>query len=495
MNTSRYDVCILGSGPAGYAAALRAHDLGRRALLVERGRVGGAGIHEGALSSKTFWHLAYDYSRTARTDRGYRFEGVSLSYADVMATVRAAVAERRATLEGQLATLARVAPHAPHDGHDGRAGSITLERGVGRLLDAHTVEVSRDGADPRRFEADHLVIATGSMPRRLDGIEIDGQRIVTSDHIEAWGDFPRSMVIVGAGVVGCEYATIFASFGRTKIHIIDRQPRILPFEDDDVAAIVARNFEAMGVVIHRESKLESLKAVEDGVEYVISSPRGRETIHVERALISVGRVPNTAGLGLESVGVAVAKNGSVEAADTRTTVANIYAVGDTTADVALVNIAELEGRHAVEKMFGLDPRPIPYEALSSIMFLKPEVASVGLNELQAKQKGVRYRVAVVHNALVNRCLAMRATDGFVKLLASPEGKILGLRVVGPQASTCIQGTAFLIELGATLEDIDRCVHPHPAITEGVQECARLLLGRSLHKVDAFGPELLRVGEG
>ncbi len=239
--------------------------------------------------------------------------------------------------------------------------------------------------------------------------------------------------------------------------------------------------------------------MKDGrVEYVITNADGKtETINVEKALVSVGRVPNTQDLGLELAGVRVEKNGSIVANETQTDVPHIWAAGDTTMDIALVNVAELEGRYAVEKMFGLAPRPIHYEALSAIMFLKPEVASVGLNELKAREKKIPYRVGVVDNRLVNRNIAMRATTGFVKLLVEKDSsKILGLRVVGPQASSTIQGIAFLIHMGATLHDIDHCVHPHPAIPEGVQECARMLLGRSVLKPDVFGPEgLLRCGEG
>ena len=223
----------------------------------------------------------------------------------------------------------------------------------------------------------------------------------------------------------------------------------------------------------------------------------RQKIRVERALISVGRVPATRGLGLEEIGVSIERSGGIEVRNTQsTTVPNIWAAGDATMDLALVNVAELEGRHAVERMFGLDPAPIRYEALSAIMFLMPEVASVGLNELQAQKKQVPYRVSVLHNSLNARNIAMRSTDGFIKLLASrgAPARVLGLRVVGPMASSTIQGIAFLIEQRATLEDIDFCVHPHPAITEGVQECARILLGRSIHKADVFS-DLLRAGEG
>ena len=487
---SAWDLCVLGAGPAGYAAAMRAHDLGKRVLLVERDRVGGAGIHSGALSSKTMWHLSNDYSIAKQTDRGYRSPGgVEASYTSVIECVRLAVAERRALLDQQLEGLSRPSR---------RGGVVTLMRGEARFVGPHSVEVKKLDRTCERVEARNFLVATGSRPRTPDGIPIDGDVVVTSDHIESWTHFPESMVIVGAGVIGCEYATMFANFGRTKIHIIDRQPRILPFEDEDVAEEVARSFEASGVTIHRSSRLERLEIKNGRVEYVITNADGQsETINVEKALVSIGRVPNTQTLGLEDVGVKVDKGGNIVVKDTQSSVPHIWAAGDVTMDIALVNIAELEGRYAAEKMFGLEPRPIHYEALSAIMFLRPEVASVGLNETRAKQLDVPYRVGVVGNRLVSRNVAMRSTRGFVKLLAAKDSnKILGLRVVGPQASSTIQGIAFLIQMGATLTDIDQCVHPHPAIPEGVQECARMLLGRSVLKPEVFGPEgLLRCAEG
>lgn len=489
MVTSAWDLCVLGAGPAGFAAAMRAHDLGKRVVVVERGQIGGAGIHAGALSSKTMWHLSNDFAAATRTDRGYCAANLDVSYPAVIEEVRTAVAERRSLMERQFDFL-----HAAD--HD--QGDVELVRGTAKFVSADKVEVRLPNGGVEAITAKNFILATGSKPRVPDGIVVDGDVVVTSDQIESFKSFPKSMVIVGAGVIGCEYATIFANFGKTKIHIIDRQPRILPFEDEDVAEEVAKSFESMGVVIHRASKLESLKVVDGEVEYVVTNAEGtKETIRVEKALVSVGRIPNTKELGLDVAGVQLDKGCGVVVTETRSSVPNIYAAGDTTMDIALVNVAELEARYAVETMFEQRPKPINYEALSAIMFLKPEVASVGLNELKAKEKGIRYRVGVVSNKLVGRNIAMRETHGFVKLLASPDsGKLLGLRVVGPEASSTIQGIAFLIDQNATLDDIDRCVHPHPAITEGVQECARMLLGRSVMKVDVFRREgLLRCGEG
>jgi len=490
MLPTRFDLCILGAGPAGYAAAIRAVDLGKKVLLVERDRVGGAGIHAGALSSKTMWHLSNDYAIASRTDRGYVAQQIDLSYAKVMESVRSAVSECRTLLTQQLEYLATP--------RDGQQSLLQFRRGSGRFLSPQEVAITDHHGAVECVGADNFLIATGSTPRLPPGISIDGHRIVTSDQIEDLADFPKSMVIIGAGVVGCEYATIFANFRQTKINIIDQQPRILPFEDEDIAQVIAQNFESMGITIHQASKLTSLRVVDDQVEYVLCNDRGVcEPILVERALISIGRIPNTQHLNLEAAGVAVGKNGGVLVDATRSTTApHIYAAGDTTMDIALANVAELEGRHAVERMFGHSPEPLRYEALSSIMFLAPELAAVGLNEQQAQKQGIRYRVAVVQNRLVNRAIAMRSTGGFVKLLSDPQtGKILGLRVIGPQASSTAQGIALVIDRGGTLADIDHCIHPHPVIPEAVQECARVLLGRSVHRPEVFGCGLIRCGEG
>ena len=332
MTSGAWDLCVVGAGPGGYAAAMRAHDLGKRVVIVERGQVGGAGIHAGALSSKTMWHLSNDYAVAARSDRGYHAPGgIEVSYPNVIESVRTAVAERRSLLERQLASLA--APFA-------NGGVVTLVRGSGRFVSPHTLEVKRLDGVVERIEAKNFLLAPGSQPRVPEGIPVDGELVVTSDQIEAFPAFPESMVIIGAGVIGCEYATMFANFGKTRIHIIDRQPRILPFEDEDVAEEVASSFESMGVVIHRASKLESLRVVDGKVEYVITNAEGKtETIRVERALVSVGRAPATKDLGLEAAGVKLDKGGSVVVDHTRSSVPHIYAAGDSTMDIALVNVA------------------------------------------------------------------------------------------------------------------------------------------------------------
>ncbi len=477
---SRYDLAVIGAGPAGYAAAMRGWDHGLRVAIIEKGPLGGAGVHNGALSSKTFWELSRDYRRALQRDRGFVAAEVVVDYGQVVHAVENAITERTRQLERQLEALSQPLP--------GHQGSVTLVRGAARFLDPHTLLVTGvEPGDKHQVTADHIVLATGSRPRELPGIPVDGKHIVTSEQLMQLDRFPRSLVILGAGVVGCEFATIFANFGQTKVYLIDRAERILPFEDDDVAQVCAANLEARGVTIHHQAQLLEMKVLGGQVHYTIKHRHGGvETLQVERALISVGRVPNTTGLALEKAGLSVTDRGHLEDKDTRTAVPHIYAAGDVTHDLALVSVGEIEGRHAVEHICG-SPEPLTYENVSWIMFLDPEVAGVGLNEQKAQELGIPYRVAVYGYELVARAIAMRATGGFIKLLVSDceEMKILGMRALGAHASTSIDSVALMVRQQRSVKELAELLHPHPSITEGLQDCIRMLLGTSIFKPQVF----------
>jgi dihydrolipoamide dehydrogenase len=474
---------VIGGGPAGVAAATRAVDLCKRVVLVDGGPLGGAGIFDGALSSKTFWHLAMDFSRAARSDRGYDGASMTADWQALRGEVRAACSDAQKLVARQLAALAAPAP--------GR-GCIEHVSGRATFVSRDTIQI--DGG--RVISADRFVVAVGSKPRLPPNVAVDGKRIVTSDHIEHVSELPRRLAIVGAGVVGCEYATVFGLLGQTQVELFDRQARILPFEDEDISAVVATRFPQIGVHVHRKARIERVEAVGDEAEVTwIDEAGATQTKRYDRVLVATGRIPATAGLGLQHPGVDVdAKSAGIVVDDTRTSAPHVWAAGDISPDVMLANVAELEARHAVEDMYGLDPPAIVREAQSAIFFLTPEVASVGLNEQMARERGIRYRAAIVSNALNRRNIAMRTTGGFVKLLVRRDERLLGLRVVGPQAGTCIQGVALLIGQGGSLDAVDRCVHPHPSVTEGVLEAARLLLGRSLFRPDAMA-DVCRIVEG
>jgi len=482
---SDFDVCVIGGGPAGFAAVMRLWDFERRVCLVEKGRVGGAGIHNGALSSKTLWELSRDYRNATRRDRGYFAEHIEVQYAAVAEAVDQATSAKTEQMARQLRELAH-----PRFGH---RGSITLLQGAASFVDPHTVHVEgMESGQSRHITADHFIIATGSQPRSLPGVEIDGVSILTSDHIGGLKQFPRSLVILGAGVVGCEFATIFANFGQTKVYLIDRAERILPFEDADIARVCSTNLEAKGVTIHHRAQLVSMRRVENQVEYTIEHHTGgRERIVVDKALVSIGRVPNTSGLNLAAAGVEVGDRDHVRVADTRTNVPHIHAVGDVTLDTALVSVGEHEARYAASLICGQVAGPLKYDNLSTIMFLDPEVASIGLNEQEAQRARTPYRVAVYNYALVNRAIAMRATEGFVKLLVTDDDdmRILGMRALGVHASTALEAVSFMIQHGRSARELAELLHPHPAVTEGLQDCCRMLTGSSIYKPCVFQSDL------
>ena len=495
-----YDVCVIGGGPAGYAAAMRAVDFGKRVLLVERDRIGGAGIFNGALSSKAFWELSQEVATYQRTFYGNSPAAPKLAFAQVAAQVNDAMRERAELLTGHLDRIVQQSP-----------GRFEVARGSARLLDAHCVAIdpvpdgpgaagltagtgqhaaggTRTVSPPRTVAADNIVLATGSRPRSLPSIPVDEHTVMTSDGIGSLTEFPRSIVILGAGVIGCEFATIFSNFGRTEVHLIDKEPRILPFEDADLAHVIQGNLEASGVLIHRQCRLTHMAVAGGEVVYELEHAAGqRERFAAEKALISVGRVPNVENLGLDEVGVKRSATGHVVDESTRSSIPHIYAVGDLTADIALVNVGELEGRHAVERMFGKPLRAMNYKNISTIMFLSPETAGVGMNETQAQQRGLSYRVASYAFECIPRAIAMRKTQGFFKILVTDDAemKILGMRAVGEHASSAIQAVALLISMDKGIEELAELIHPHPSIIEGIQECVRMLLGKSILKPSVF----------
>jgi dihydrolipoamide dehydrogenase len=373
-------------------------------------------------------------------------------------------------------------------------GSVTLKRGFARFHDERSLDVKLQNGREERITADNIVIATGSKPRNFPGVEIDGDRVVNSDGVLSFREFPKRLLIIGAGIIGCEYASIFSNFGQTKVHLLDRQPRIIPFEDEDVSSYVSGNLEKKGVTIHHNAILRSIVKRPEFLEVTVDYDGGRsQVLEVDAALVSVGRAPNLDSLSLENAGIKLNERGGLDT-DTDCRVKwNVYAVGDVTQHSALYNVAEMEGRYAVKAMYGRNKYALRYHNMSTIMFFNPEVAVVGLNEQQCRAQGIAYRVGYTSNALVNRAIAMRRTDGFVKILVSEDGnnRILGMRAAGPQAGSTIMVIAHLMDQDKGLEDIMKSIHPHPSITEGIQECLRLLVGKSLHKPIVF-PEFMHI---
>lgn len=481
MENYQFDVVVIGGGPAGYAAAMRAIDFGKRVCLIEKSKVGGAGVYHGALSSKTLWELSQRVKNVNETIVSLGRDRFEISWDEVRKTLDEAVFERKFQYSCHIKLL-----------KNERKDLFTYHRGFGKMLDPHSVLILREEGNDLTVTCENIIIATGSSPRKIPNIEVDEKIIMTSDGIDMIEDYPKSMVIVGAGVIGCEYATIFSNFGRTKVYLIDRADHILPFEDDDISRIVSDNLEKRGVTIHHNAALERMEIVDGMVEYEIESDGKREVIRVEKALLSVGRVSNKDGIGMEELGIKTGESGrNIGDTDTQTNIPNIYAVGDVSGRIALVNMGEIEARHAVERMFGGKNAPLSYDNVCTIMFLEPEVAAVGLNEKQCIEQNIPCKVVKLDYSVMARAIAMRKTQGFFKIIVTndDEMKILGMRAVGEHASSAIEAVALLMKMDKGVSYISELIHPHPSIVEGVQECVRMLMNRSIFKSSVFKDKL------
>lgn len=481
MENNKYDVVILGGGPAGYAAAMRAIDFGKRVCLIERGKIGGAGVYHGALSSKTMWELSQRVKNVNEAIVSMGRKKFEISWEEVKKTLDEAIFERKFQYSCHIKLLTTE-----------RKDLFTYVRGNGKMLTPNKILVTKSDDEEIIIETDNIILATGSRPNKLANIPVDEKIIMTSDGIEEMSDYPKSLVIVGAGVIGCEYATIFSNFAKTKVYLIDRADDILPFEDDDITKIVSDNLEKHGVTIHHSAQLMRMEIVDGEVEYEIDTNGVRETIRVEKALLAIGRLPNIENIGMEELGIKLGRTGKhIGDDDTRTNIPNIYAAGDCSGRIMLVNMGEIEARHAIEKIFDNRTERLSYDNICTIMFLEPEVAAVGVNEKYCLKHNIPVKVVKLDYSVITRAIAMRKTEGFFKIIVTndDEMKILGMRVVGEHASTAIQGVALLIKTGRGIAELSELIHPHPSIVEGVQECVRMLLNRSIFKSSVFKDKL------
>ncbi|CCW65529.1 unnamed protein product [Phytomonas sp. EM1] len=490
---THYDVCVIGGGPGGIAAALRAVDFQKKVCLIECNRLGGHDLWGGTLHSKTLWEFSSGLSK-ARGAAARRLYGVSLESHLRLdeARMRASMDEVSCTREAQIATALK-------------ASDVRFVTGHARFVSNHEVLCHGKGLGPeeaptafRRITADYFVIATGSTPRRHPAVPTDGRLVVTSDHVMRL-PLPRRLVIVGAGVLGCEFASILAGLGRTAVAIVDKEARILPEEDDDVVEIVERQMEAEGVTIHHDSRLYDLQLWEDdtdnslgGVQYTLMNRYTKEltTHHVDQALLAIGRWPNYNSLGLTNTSVKT-RDGRLVANEFGLceNTKNIYVIGDAAAKNFRVCVAESMGKLAVEHMYSprLQRPPIPFSITPKLGFFSLAIASVGLGEKGCREKNVAYIACKYGYDLVSRSVAATSTNGFIKILVSKEMPhyILGLRAVGLGSSTLVDLATLALHRRQTVYDLANRLTGYPALSQAFQECLHAILGTSVLKPGAF----------
>ena len=466
-NESSFDLILIGSGPGGYVAAIRAAQLGLKVACVEADKLGGVCLNVGCIPTKALLSSASFVRETQMAEgHGVTMEGVTVSLGPAHVRSRKVADQLNKGV-----------------GHLFKKNKVAHIEGFGRLIGEGKVEV--EGADGTKtvYDAPHIVIATGSRPRDLPMLKIDEERIWSSTGALFQTDAPRSLAVVGAGAVGMEFADVYSAYG-SEVHVIEMLDRVLPLEDKESSAAVARSYKKRKIKIRTATTVKASEITESGVRLTLADKEGKEEVlEVERVLSAVGRVPNTEGLGLEAVGVEVTERGGFIKVDEllRTNVEGVYAVGDVAGPPLLAHKASHEGIVCVEHIAGEGHHTVDYSNIPNCTYAHPEVASVGLTEDQALDAGLDFEVGKFPWVGIGRAVAAGDTEGFIKVIRDRKySEILGAHIVGPHATELIAEFVIGRHLEATVEEMEKAMHPHPTLSEGVAEGALASLGRAIH---------------
>ncbi|ARI77120.1 dihydrolipoyl dehydrogenase [Halobacillus mangrovi] len=468
-----YDLVVLGGGTGGYVAAIRASKLGLKVAMVEKRELGGTCLHRGCIPSKALLRSAEVFRQTKEADQyGITTDQPSLNFTKVQ--------ERKQSIVDTL-----------HKGVQGlmKKGKIDVYEGFGRILGpsifsptAGTISVEMNsGEENEMLIPKNVLIATGSSPKSLPGLEVDGNYVMTSDEALQMEKLPKSIIIVGGGVIGIEWASMLADFG-VEVTVLEYLPNILPTEDHEVSKEMQKQMKKKGVNIITSAKVmaESLNKNE-GVSIQAEVDGETVTYEAEKMLVSVGRSANVTNIGLENTDIVV-ENGVIETNKFyQTKESHIYAIGDVIGGMQLAHVASHEGIIAVEHMANQNPHPMNPEQVPTCIYSNPEVASVGLTEEQAKEKGYKIKVGKFPFQAIGKALVIGETDGFVKIIADKDSEdLLGVHMVGPHVTDMISEAGLAKVLDATPWEIAESIHPHPTLAEAIGEAAMAVDGNQIH---------------
>ena len=450
-----FDLVILGGGSGGYAAAFRASELGLAVALIEKDKVGGTCLHRGCIPTKALLHAA-EVADGAR-------EGASIGVKSTFDGID--VPAVHAYKDGAVIRL--------YKGLQGlvKANKITYVEGDGKLVSPTAVEVNG-----QRYEGRHILLATGSVPRSLPGLDIDGDRVISSDHALRLDRVPASVVVLGGGVIGVEFASVWKSFG-SEVTIVEALPHLLPLEDESSSKLLERAYRRRGINFELGARFESVKTTDAGVVVTLE---GGKTIEAEYLLVAVGRGPVSAGLGYEENGVATERGFVLVDEYCQTNVPTISAVGDLIPTLQLAHVGFAEGILVAERLGGLSPVPIDYDGVPRITYSEPEVASVGLTEAKAKEKYGDNLKSFTYDLAGNGRSQILKTSGAVKVIAVADGPVVGIHIVGARVGELIAEAQLIYNWEALPSEVAQLIHPHPTQTEAIGESLMALAGKPLH---------------
>ena len=465
-NSGRFELIVIGSGPGGYVAAIRATQLGMKVACVEAEQLGGVCLNIGCIPTKAMLSSAFFVNEMKDAEKhGIMAEQVTFDLAPAQ--------ERSRRVADQMAKGV---------GHLFKKNKVTYLPGYGRLKGGGKVEVEAEDGSKTVYEAPNVIIATGSRPRDLPGLQIDEVRIWSSTGALMQKKAPESLFILGAGAIGMEFADVYDSYG-TKVTVVEALDRILPLEDADISKFVERTYKKRGIDIYAGCVFQKAEIGADGVTVTFTDKRGEEhTLEVEYVLSAVGRVPNSEDVGLDAAGVKIDDRGFIVVDEQLMTSApGVYALGDVAGHQLLAHKASHEGIVCVEHIVGQGHGTVDYGNVPNCTYCYPEVASVGLTEEQAKEHGYDVAVGKFPWVANGRAVAGGHAEGFVKVVRDKKySEILGAHIVGPHATELIAEFVVGRHLEATVEELDKAMHPHPTLSEAVAEGALAALGRPIH---------------
>ncbi|HWP41259.1 MAG TPA: dihydrolipoyl dehydrogenase [Tepidisphaeraceae bacterium] len=464
MAAYNFDIIVIGGGPAGYAAAIRAAQLRKRVLCIEKENLGGTCLNWGCIPTKAL----LDAGALARKIRhhagefGITCQNVQIDFARMIARSRG-IADR----------LAKGIAHLF------RKYEVKHEAGVGQLIGPHQVRISgKNGA--RDVTAEHIVIATGARPKALPGAEFDGQRIITSREAMILSQQPKRLAIIGAGAIGCEFADFYNAVG-TDVTIIEMLDHLLPMEDQDVSIALEKVFSRNGIKIHTRTRTEKVEKTDKGVRLTLNGPNGVGSVEADVCLVAIGVTGNVEGLAAANVPLELFK-GHVKVDERyRTNIENVWAVGDVIGPPWLAHVAHHEAVICIERIAGVSDHRIDYRFIPGCTYTHPSVASMGLTEKAAREAGRQIRIGRFPLQASGRALAAGEPDGFVKLIFdSRYGELLGVHMIGENVTELLGELVLARELEGTEEEIIQAMHPHPTISEAIMEAAGVAVNRSIH---------------
>ena len=459
-----YDVIVLGSGPGGYVAAIRASQLGLKTAIVERESLGGICLNWGCIPTKALLKSAnvFEYISHAK---------------DYGITVGAP----KADFPGMVKRSREVADsNSKGIGFLMKKNKIDVVMGTGKLLPGKKLEVTDDKGKKQTLEAKHIIIATGARSRELPALKQDGKKVIGYREAMVLPEQPKSMVVVGSGAIGSEFAYFYNAIG-TKVTLVEFMPNIVPVEDEEVSKQLERSFKKQGITVMTKSEVTKVDTKGKSCKVTIKTAKGEEVVECDVVLSAVGVIANIEGIGLEEVGIATDKGKIVVDPHYATNIPGYYAIGDCTPGQALAHVASAEGIICVEKIAGQDPHPLDYGNIPGCTYCSPEVASVGKTEKQCKDEGLEIKVGKFPYSASGKAKAAGNTDGFVKLIFDAKyGELLGAHMVGLNVTEMIAEAVSIRKLETTGHEIIKTVHPHPTMSEAIMEAAAAAYGEVIH---------------